>query len=403
METALVMLNPRRFRPVHQWLSLAVGISLLAGACAPTATAPSQPTTAPAPAAKPTEAPRPSTVPSPAPALKETPKPAAAASPVAAPAADVNQLYDKAKQEGSVLWYTTFPLDEATPVGEAFSKIYPGVKVEIFRGTGTSLIQRFETEYQANQARADVIQIANMDPMLKWQKDGWLLQHAIPSAAGIPDRWKHEGQWYLEAVVVSCMAYNTSAISTNELPTSFEALADPKWKGKVGTIPPWATGSGLEQAYYMQIKKGIADWASRLSDNQPLLFNTSAELAQAVGRGEVVLGHPLVEYDAPRFRALGAPIGCIYPKDEVPLTVRPATIPKNAPHPNAAQLFLNWRLSDDGQKLMQDKIGYRSVRQGMPSPPGLPQTDQLNLFLPDAASIEKQRPEVVSAWEKLFR
>jgi hypothetical protein len=39
----------------------------------------------------------------------------------------------------------------------------------------------------------------------------------------------------------------------------------------------------------------------------------------------------------------------------------------------------------------------------MPSPPGLPQTDQLNLFLPDAASIEKQRPEVVSAWEKLFR
>ena len=53
---------------------------------------------------------------------------------------------------------TRVSLDEATPVGEVFSKKYPGVKVDIFRGTGTSVIQRFETEYRANQARADVIQ-----------------------------------------------------------------------------------------------------------------------------------------------------------------------------------------------------------------------------------------------------
>lgn len=404
-------MTPSTFRTgsISKRLALTLAGLLLAG-CAPAAS-PSPPATA-APA-KSIEAAAKATVVGGAPSAPAVgsptaqPSPAATVGPLSAASAvsttNLDQLYERAKQEGTVLWYTTFPLDEATPVGEAFTAKYPGVKVEIFRGTGTTVVQRFETEYQAGQARADVVQIANMDPVLKWAENGWLMHTSLPSSAGIPERWKQEGQWYMEAVVVSCMGYNTQAIPPAEAPNSFEALADPKYRGKVATIPPWATGSGLEHAYYMQVRKGIADWPARLASNKPLLFNTSAELAQALGRGEVVLGAPLNEYDVLRFKRQGAPIECIFPKDEVAMTVRPVTIPKNAPHPNAAQLFLNWRLSDEGQKLMQDQIGYRSVRQGFPSPAGLPPTDLLNLFLPDAADIAKQREVLNQAWEQYFR
>ena len=151
----------------------------------------------------------------------------------------------------------------------------------------------------------------------------------------------------------------------------------------------------------------LEDDAEHLALERRPLHRGGDEVARRVGlaaaRGEVALAAPLVEYDVPRFKKQGAPIDCIYPKDEVALTVRPATIPSNAPHPNAAQLFLNWRLSEEGQKLMQDQIGYRSVRQGIGSPAGLPLTDQLNLFLPDANDIAAQRNAVNQAWEQHFR
>ena len=102
-----------------------------------------------------------------------------------AQAQSTDALYQAAKKEGSVVWYTTFPLDEAAPLGEAFSKKYPGMKVDIVRGSGTRIVERFETEYRAKRQGADVITGALLDPHEQWKKNGWLLMWWILVGIGI--------------------------------------------------------------------------------------------------------------------------------------------------------------------------------------------------------------------------
>ena len=281
-----------------------------------------------------------------------------------AKAQSTDELYQAAKKEGSVVWYTTFPLDEAAPLGEAFSKKYPGVKVDIVRGSGTRVVARFETEYRANRAGADVITGALLDPDVQWKKRGWLTHYQPPEGAAIPAQYKDDGYWYIEGVTISCMLFNSAKLKKSDLPDSPMGLLKPKWKGRVGSIPAWATGTALEFAYFVDYVLGQKDkYAAGLKKLDPPMQSAQAKLVQQVIRGDIDVALPIADYNLYRFQKKGAPVDCVYPKSPkgVPTNVRPVAIPKNAPHPAAAKLFLNWRLSQEGQNAMQGHLGRIAI------------------------------------------
>lgn len=313
-------------------------------------------------------------------------------------------LYEQAKKEGTVVWYVTFPLDEATPLAEAFEKRFPGVNVELVRGSGTRIIERFETEYRAGRQGADVLQGALLDPFLQWKKDGWLLEYRPPEGEAIPAEYKDEGYWYLEGITMSCILYGTQRVKASEAPSSIEALLDAKWKGRVGSIPAWATGTALEWAFYVEEVLGHKDYAKGLRELDPPMESAQAKLVQNVIRGEIDVALPIADYNLYRFQKKGAPVDCTYPKADqgVPANVRPVGIPKNVAHPNAAKLFLNWRLSEEGQKAMQDGFGMRSVREGMSPPKGLPPQSELKVYIPDPSQVRAKRDEIIKRWRAAF-
>lgn len=320
-------------------------------------------------------------------------------------AQSTNDLYQAAKKEGSVVWYTTFPLDEAAPLGDAFSKKYPGVKVEIVRGSGTRTVERFETEYRANRPSADVITGALLDPDLQWKKNGWLMEYKAPEGDAIPAKYKDNGYWYIEGVTISCMLFNSSKLKKSDVPDDPMGLLNPKWKGRVGSIPAWATGTALEFAYFVDYILGDKDkYAPGLKKLDPPMQSAQAKLVQQVIRGDIDVALPIADYNLYRFQKKGAPVDCVYPKSPkgVPTNVRPVAIPKNAPHPNAAKLFLNWRLSKEGQSLMQQNLGMRSVREDMEPPKGLPPAKQVGMLILDPKEVNAKRPEITKRWQAVF-
>lgn len=322
-----------------------------------------------------------------------------------ATAQSTDALYQSAKKEGSVVWYTTFPLDEAAPLGEAFSKKYPGVKVDIVRGSGTRTVERFETEYRANRPSADVITGALLDPHEQWKKNGWLMEYKPPEGAAIPAKYKDDGSWYIEGVTISCMLFNSGKLKKSDVPDSPMGLLDPKWKGRVGSIPAWATGTALEFAYFVDYVLGGKDqYVSGLKKLDPPMQSAQAKLVQQVIRGDIDVALPIADYNLYRFQKKGAPVDCVYPKSPkgVPTNARPIAIPKNAPHPAAAKLFLNWRLSKDGQAKMQNGLGMRSVRTDMDPPKGLPPASQVGMLILNPVEVNAKRPEIVKRWQAVF-
>ena len=314
----------------------------------------------------------------------------------------VSQLYGAARREGTVVWYTSFPLDEATPLAEAFQKRYPGVKVEIVRGSGTRLVERFETEYRAGRGVADVITGSIIDPYLAYKKQGWLMEWTPPEGRAIPAAYKDEGYWYLEGITLSCMMYHPGRVKAEELPKEPTDLLKPAWKGRVGSLPAFATGTALEFAYYVEYVLGEKNFAQRLKELNPRMQTAQAQLVEQVIRGEIDIAFPIADYNLYRFKAEGAPVECAYPQKGVPANTRPIAIPKNAPHPNAAKLFLNWRLSEEGQKAMQDGFGMRSVREGMPPVKGLAPLSSLEVLIFDPDKVGAVRDEITNRWRAVF-
>jgi len=60
----------------------------------------------------------------------------------------------------------------------------------------------------------------------------------------------------------------------------------------------------------------------------------------------------------------GAPFKQVRPAEGVGLTPNAQSLVKNAPHPNAGRLWIDWSLSHKGQQLLGD-LGYGPVRQGI--------------------------------------
>src|SRR3954453_21155435 len=67
------------------------------------------------------------------------------------------RLAQRAKQEGTLVLYTSLAPTESKPLAEAFEKKY-GVKVELWRALSDKVLQRVVTEAQGNRHTVDVVE-----------------------------------------------------------------------------------------------------------------------------------------------------------------------------------------------------------------------------------------------------
>jgi iron(III) transport system substrate-binding protein len=119
---------------------------------------------------------------------------------------------------------------------------------------------------------------------------------------------------------------------------------------------------------------------------------------QGVANGEYPIG---LTFEQAAFDYLkgGAPIGLIYPTEGTAITLDGSAIIKNAPHPNAAKLFLDFTVSKEMQELMVDRFGRRSVRRDVGSPAGLPALDKIKAIEYDLNYAATNRTQLLKRFQ----
>ena len=114
-----------------------------------------------------------------------------------------------------------------------------------------------------------------------------------------------------------------------------------------------------------------------------MLYPSGAPLSDALVRGEVSIA-PLLYNIIYTKKRDGAPVEIFFPPEGVPLNSYAAGITKTAANPNAAKLFLNWCLSEEGQTFMIKEHGnLTSLKKPPAYPAGL-------------------RPKVIKVWVPKF-
>ncbi|MDE2490590.1 MAG: extracellular solute-binding protein [Elusimicrobia bacterium] len=268
-------------------------------------------------------------------------------------------LYAAARREGSLVWYA-IPLPYNKTVIAQFEKRYPGVTVTPLYAGGTQLIQRFKLEKAAGKEIDDCLSSGLTEAYPELRRQGWLAP-----LSGLP-HWKQRPAWakdphgayfyYANFRVV--LMWNTDLVKPGTEPKSVAELIQPRWRGRVVMFDPTSAGVAVPLYRWVVQKLGLGfPWLKALRANGVLLANDAAQLDETVASGRRAV---TLTRDTEAFGALqrGAPIAFRVPEEGSMLHLMPIAINARAPHPNAARLFVDWLLSDEGRAaLASQKVG----------------------------------------------
>ncbi len=278
------------------------------------------------------------------------------AAPQVAPSAGgtaANTLYEQAKLEGKVVLYSADDAATLDRLRKGFAAKYPGIDVQGQEGQGKDARELIIAEQAAKKYVGDVVS-AGGNTMADLGGQGLLEPFQSPEVAnllpGIADK---KGIVNPRYVNVYGITINTQLVPPQDEPKRWKDLADPKFKGKIAIQDPRGSGGGL---YVITGLRELYDDAflADLAKQQLLFGRNNAQGMTDVVRGERSIHMSASANDSLAARSGGGPIKLLHPEEGMVLIPIGLALVKNAPHPNAAKLFINWLLSEDGQKVIAE-------------------------------------------------
>jgi iron(III) transport system substrate-binding protein len=315
-------------------------------------------------------------------------------------------LIEAAKKEGQVVWYTTLIVNQIIrPLKDAFEKKYPGVTLQYSRADDLVVSAKLLAEGQAGRVQADIFDgIANMLPL---EEAGLLTPFTVPNAADYPAELKaKDGYWIAEIMYVFAPGINTELLPKAQAPKTFQDLLDPKLQGKMA----W-NGSSMAGAYgfvanilmTMGDEKGMTYLRALAKQHIVNVDASSRAVLDQVIAGEYWINLMAFNHHTVISARKGAPTDWLK-LEPAPVTFDALGLLKNAPHPNAARLLLEFLLSEEGQKVFQQN----DYLPALPSVPamvaGLRPNDggfKGNFLRPE--EIHQQLPKWQKVTQDLFR
>ena len=313
------------------------------------------------------------------------------------------QLVEAAKKEGTVVYYTAVDVRVAEKVAAAFKQKYPGVEVQVERTGAERLFQRIGQEMESGIANCDVVNSSDASHAVYWKRNGWLAPVLPDEVAKNFDKahYDPDGTYAVWRATLSPIGYNTKLVKPEEAPKSFADLLDPKWKGKIVKAHPGYSGTVMTATY--QITRDLGwEFLEKLAKQNVMQVQSATDPSKKVMAGERPVSADGTEYNLILDKQAGAPVEIVYPSEGTPFVPGPSAVMAKAPHPNAARLFYIWSFTLEGQQIMHDVGGLRSVHPGVKEAAGITPLKDIKLMKDDAGDAEKHIEEIKQRYAKTF-
>jgi len=275
----------------------------------------------------------------------------------------------------SVEWTTLSAPDMAQRIGIEQRTKQPVVDVALFGFGGATYIQA-----KLNGHLQPVLAPSTLEKVV-WRVD--------PAVLAPGDR-----DWLYIKVPFTGILVNTNLVKPEKEPKSYQDLLNPEWTGKIALQTPaiGGTGSGWFDAAYRTL--GL-DYMKALA-KQVALVRTAFDTVDTVARGQYAISIAPSDIRLRELLKQGAPIKVVYPREGAHLSTQGGGFVANAPHPNAAKLFLDWFYTKEGQTIFSAADQTVSVRKDVPQDhvdPNLRYEEGQRLLVlnPEDATPEKSR------------
>ena len=284
--------------------------------------------------------------------------------------AEWENTLELARKEGKVVVSLPASSELRIAIEKSFEKRY-GIDIEPVVGRASAVVRKLVDESKAGIRYVD-LHMGGSESVVTGMLPEGILEPIEPlmllPEVKDPKQWWGGHIWVDNAkkFIYSTLAYQSESLWYNsqmmkaEEVRSFDDLLDDRYKDKIGMLDPRMPGSGASMWSYLREIKG-EEYLKKLAGQKLALSRDQRVLAEILAKGKLALVLGLTYYSYAPFIKAGLPVAPLpTPKEGVYVSGGSGhvVVLKNAPHPHATKLFLNWFLSREGQE-----VYTRAMRQ----------------------------------------
>jgi iron(III) transport system substrate-binding protein len=288
--------------------------------------------------------------------------------PVMAFAADP-KIIEGAKKEGELHWWSTIAQDQAQKIIDEFMKLYPFIKTNYWRSGSVGLHNKVMIEARAGRSSWDVLSQTAPEFIAELKVRKLIASYSSPERRSFsPDFKDKDGYWTGTYALPTGLGFNTQLAKREEVPRNYQELLSPKWKGRKISVDDesYELLIGLIQAWGQST---AVDYLKKIAAQDPMIGRGHTQRTQLLAAGEFPLAIAYthtVEWS----KSQGNSVDWVN-LEPVVIKFDGVMLGSKAEHPNAAKLFVDFILSQQGQELLQS-FSRVTLRNGVePNPPRL--------------------------------
>jgi len=309
----------------------------------------------------------------------------------------------KAKEEGALVLYSPAPEPDTVKILEEFNKLFPEIETSYVRLQTGALYARLMAERQAGSYLADVLHMSDQTLVHDFQAKDGFAPYASPQLSHYEPQYKSkpEGLWTWGAVIMAGFAYNPAFLKPEEAPKTWAEIINPLWENSVSVK---SSNSGLQFLTWELVGRanGGDEFWEKFGELKPKAFDSYVQQFDRLVNGDDKLAVTAQYSGYLLYHQKGAPMEFVAPSDGLPAGPEIWGVTTQAPHPEAARLFLDWFLSPLGQKIQAENIFLHSPRTDVAPPPGGEPIANLKLmFLEETPELLDRRQEFVRMWSRM--
>ncbi len=287
--------------------------------------------------------------------------------------------------------------------GEIFTEFHKKTGILIYFLDMSSGEVLARTESKGGKPLADLWFGGGVENFIKAREQGLLEVYRSPEAEAVPAQYKDpEGYWTGVSLIMAGFLVNTDVLAEKNLPVphTWSELIKADYKDAVVAADPAISATTFSVAACLLQKMGGEEgwrYLEALAKNVPFFTKSSSDPQKRVSRGEMAVSIvPLSkEFIASPVKSQ---VQAIFPKDGIPWMPSAVAIFKDARNPSAARVFVDWALSVEGQKIIQQKDPRIMVRPEIAIPKEMDGVVLTDLIPTDIIKTGAERREILATW-----
>jgi len=273
-----------------------------------------------------------------------------------APAQDSSwaTLVAAAKKEGQVTLYST---QLGQPYQDDIIKLFEakyGIRVQLVALRTNEIRERIRADQAAGQAGADISYNGSTTSELQMAEGRFQPFGALQALGALRSDFQSDGTLLPVSIQGYGILVNTRLVKPEEEPKSWQDLLDPKWKGRILSADQRELGDG-GVLFYTSYQAFGREFQDKLA-GQVVLSRELRENERRTARGEFPLYIPFGMPNLPPLK--GLPVKGVIPAEGMPYIVYVMAMLRDAAHPNAARLLMDFFIEHDAA-MIYAKGGFR--------------------------------------------